>query len=163
MVCSSLLPYGKASAIIISATLFSIMHANIEQLLYTFVAGIFLALIYVESKNIVYPMLLHFLNNGKSVLLNIILQNTSSVEYSRASLIIDMAILLLCAISLIIVLLKILKNSKENSEKTKENQHENVQMLTKCEKASGFLSIGMICYFVYSFATVIKLIFDSLV
>ena len=41
-VCGALTVYGKTTAVLISAVLFALMHANIEQLLYTFVAGLFL-------------------------------------------------------------------------------------------------------------------------
>lgn len=162
-VCDALLPYGKASAILFSAIFFSLMHSNIEQLLYTFVAGVFLAWLYVEGKSILLPMLLHFLNNGKSVLLNVISQNASTGTYTNVSFVIDMIVLLLTALALVIVLLKLLKMSAQGKKEPSEEVDNEITMLTKAQKASGFLSIGMILYVAYCLGTVALYIYKSLV
>ncbi len=66
-ILSNLLPYGKTTAIIGSAVLFSMMHGNPVQFLYTFAAGIVLGYLYVESGSIWPSTFLHLFNNFFSV------------------------------------------------------------------------------------------------
>ncbi len=66
-ILSALKPYGKAPAIIISAVLFGLMHQNIEQLIYTTVAGIVLAWVVYETGAIWCSVLIHFYNNFTGV------------------------------------------------------------------------------------------------
>jgi membrane protease YdiL (CAAX protease family) len=56
-------------AILISALFFGLMHANIEQTLYTFAGGIILALLTIKTRSIYPAMIIHFVNNGVNVLL----------------------------------------------------------------------------------------------
>ncbi len=67
-ILSGCLPFGRSSAIFISAFLFSMMHQNFAQMFYTFVAGIVLGLVYVRTESLWNCILLHFLNNSVSVL-----------------------------------------------------------------------------------------------
>ena len=62
-ILSNCLPFGKGKAILISALLFSLMHRNPAQILYTFVAGILLGIIYVKTKSIWNCVILHTVNN----------------------------------------------------------------------------------------------------
>ncbi len=56
---NAFLPYGKNFAIIISALLFSLMHANPHQMLYAFCAGILFAVFACESRSLWLPILAH--------------------------------------------------------------------------------------------------------
>ena len=62
-VLSNLLPYGKTGAIVFSALLFSLMHGNFAQFLYTFVAGLVLGIVYIETGSIWTPTFIHLFNN----------------------------------------------------------------------------------------------------
>lgn len=62
-ILSNLLPFGKGKAIFISALLFSLMHGNAFQIFYTFVAGLFLGLVYEKTKSIWNCVLIHIANN----------------------------------------------------------------------------------------------------
>ena len=66
-ILSNLRPFGRSNAILISAFLFSMMHQNAEQLLYTFAAGIVLGLIYEMTESIWCVTVLHVINNFVSV------------------------------------------------------------------------------------------------
>jgi hypothetical protein len=59
-------------AVIGSAVLFGLMHQNVGQLFYATVAGVVLAILYLETKSIWAPILLHLYNNLSSVVYNII-------------------------------------------------------------------------------------------
>ncbi len=62
-VFSALRPMGRRTAIFGSALLFSLMHANLSQLPYAFVAGVLLAALYELTGSLLFPMLFHFANN----------------------------------------------------------------------------------------------------
>ena len=57
------LPAGKTAAVIASALLFTLFHLNPEQTVYQFLLGVILALVALKTGNILYCMILHFLNN----------------------------------------------------------------------------------------------------
>ena len=57
------LKYGKVAAVIASSVLFSLMHLSPSQTFAQFAFGIILALVYLGTKNLVYPIILHFVNN----------------------------------------------------------------------------------------------------
>ena len=56
--------YKPLYAILIGGALFMLMHGSLQQTLYQFILGVVLCLVYYLTKNIFYPMLLHFLNNA---------------------------------------------------------------------------------------------------
>jgi membrane protease YdiL (CAAX protease family) len=161
--CDALAPYRKGTAVLFSALFFSLMHSNIEQLLYTFVAGIFLSLLYVNGKSILLPILLHFLNNGRSALLTILRERAQGPVYTKVSFIMDISVLFLSAAALIYWLLKILKSGKLSKKTEEEIDIQEVIPLTKKEKARGFLSFGMIIYVAYCLLTAGIYIYKSLV
>ncbi len=68
LVLSNLLPYGRTTAVIISAGLFGLMHQNVEQIFYATAAGLVIGWVYVCTKSIWPCILLHFCNNFRSVL-----------------------------------------------------------------------------------------------
>lgn len=74
------LPFGRSKAILISAFLFAMMHQNAEQLLYTFVAGVVLGLIYTRTGNIWCGTVVHLINNFISVLETVIYDGTGGSE-----------------------------------------------------------------------------------
>ncbi len=66
-ILTNLLPYGRFNAILISSLLFALMHQNIGQMLYTFVAGILLGMVYERTESIWACTILHIINNFASV------------------------------------------------------------------------------------------------
>ena len=67
LILSHLMPYGKTVAVIGSAVLFGLMHGTGEQILYTTVAGIVLALVTIESGSVWGGVIIHMFNNLLSV------------------------------------------------------------------------------------------------
>lgn len=60
---NELRPYGRTQAILISAALFALMHQNIEQIFYTFVIGIVMAIMYEATGSIWCSVFFHMINN----------------------------------------------------------------------------------------------------
>lgn len=79
-ILSNLLPYGKTTAIVASAFLFSMMHANFAQFLYTFAAGIVLGIVYVETGSIWTSTFIHLFNNFYSLIQQIIYQRFGETQ-----------------------------------------------------------------------------------
>ncbi len=60
---NALRPLGKAYAVLISAVMFSLMHADVEQIFFTFAAGLILGYVAAEY-SIWASLILHIINNG---------------------------------------------------------------------------------------------------
>ncbi len=156
-VCKSLRTYGDKSAILISAVLFSLMHANAEQAIYTFVAGLLLAWIYVKTENIAFPIALHFINNGISAFSDIIDAQVSESAADVFSTACETFVLLLAVISVICLAFLLKKNGGFLSRlemKPDENGNEVIPLSTS-EKLSGFFTGAMIIFILYSLLTMI--------
>lgn len=55
--------YGNKVYILFSAFIFGLVHLNFFQSLYAFLIGLILALVYIYTGKIIYPIILHFLMN----------------------------------------------------------------------------------------------------
>lgn len=163
-VCKNLTVYGKGTAVVASAVLFALMHTNIEQLLYTFVAGLLFGWLYVESRSIVFPILLHFLNNLIPAVGDIINQNAKPSIYNAYSIYTDIAIWVITFISLVGYLIYIFKKGRIINKlilKPDENGGE-VAPLSAGERATGFFSPVMILFVLYSFIVMAYYIYLSI-
>lgn len=60
-------PYGEVLAVLFSGITFGMFHGNFYQFFYAAAIGIVLAFIYIRTKNILYPILLHCAFNMVSV------------------------------------------------------------------------------------------------
>lgn len=100
-ILSNCRPFGRTNAILISAVLFALMHQNAEQLLYTFVAGIVLGLVYEYTGSIWNCTVLHLFNNLISVVQTTVLSKYGESEYAAVVLTaIEVVIYLAGAISI---------------------------------------------------------------
>jgi membrane protease YdiL (CAAX protease family) len=61
-------PYGEFLAVLFSALTFGMFHGNFYQLFYAFAIGFILGFIYIRTKNIIYPIILHIAFNSLSVI-----------------------------------------------------------------------------------------------
>ncbi|MEG1002986.1 MAG: type II CAAX endopeptidase family protein [Clostridium sp.] len=69
--------YNIKIALIAQAFIFGILHSNTEQKIYTFILGISFGIIYIYTKSLLAPIIMHSLNNmmvylcqGKDILMN---------------------------------------------------------------------------------------------
>ena len=164
-ICKSLTVYGKGTAIAVSAVLFALMHANVEQLIYAFVAGALLAWIYVETKSIVFPILVHFLNNAIPALGDILKAIYGQDVYNTYVTVTDLSLILLSAISVVGIVIYVKKKGRLIDKLViKPDENGNfVAPLTLQERASGFFSGGIIVFVVYSLIVMTGLVILSVV
>lgn len=71
------------AAVLLSALLFGLLHQNATQLFYAFAIGLVLALLFLASDSIWPGILVHFLNNGLSVVENLVEQKHGSALADR--------------------------------------------------------------------------------
>src|SRR5262249_53237742 len=60
--------YGVGLGVLFSSMFFGLMHVEPRQVAYATVIGMFLHFVYLTTRSLLMPMLLHFLNNSLSVL-----------------------------------------------------------------------------------------------
>lgn len=121
MVFNGLKDYGIKKAVVGSALLFALMHTSPLQTVYPLIFGVLLALVYLITKNILAPIILHFINNFMVVTIQFI-----SNFYTGSSQTLDIvyiiligvftAILASVAIFYILKLLKSVNKNKNNME-----------------------------------------------
>lgn len=151
-ICRTLGVYGKKTAVVLSAVLFALMHSNIEQLLYAFVAGLALAWIYVETKKIIYPMILHFINNAVSVMDDVILAKCSAEIYEVYSVCVYILILVFVIISIVGFVYTWRREGTvfDKTQMKLDENGEDVLPLSISEKISGFFTTRMTLFTIYS-------------
>lgn len=86
LILGSLKKYGEAFSIIASSVIFGLIHGNFEQIPFAFLVGIILGFITVKSGSIWPACLIHFINNGASVIIDYALkglsQNSVNIFYN---------------------------------------------------------------------------------
>ena len=68
--------FSDVKAVLLSGTMFSLMHGNLQQLVYTFILGCVMGWIVVRTGSLISSILVHFINNFLVVTLSFI-QNTT--------------------------------------------------------------------------------------
>lgn len=83
---NSLKEKGDIFAIIFSSIMFAIFHFSLSQLLYPICFGLILSIVYLRTKNIFFPMLLHFVNNALTISIQYFSHTTSQFSHSFLNL-----------------------------------------------------------------------------
>ena len=96
-VLGSLKKFGEDIAVLISAVMFSLMHANILQIPFAFIVGLILGFAAIKTGSIWTGIAIHFINNFMSVLLSDLLTFGGSDIIKNATTTIYFAISLLLA------------------------------------------------------------------
>lgn len=115
---SNLRPYGRTQAVLISSLLFALMHQNIDQLFYTFVAGIAMALMYELTGSIWCSVIYHLINNELAALFEIMAYGKVGEDTYVAMLVWDVII---CALGLAATILLILHYRKKATDRGEKN------------------------------------------
>ena len=62
-ILGAMLPYGKSGAVLFSALVFALFHANLMQIPFAFLCGIIFGYFTVKTGSLTFAVLMHFLNN----------------------------------------------------------------------------------------------------
>ena len=104
---TNLRPFGRVNAVMISSLLFALMHQNAGQILYAFVAGIFLGVIYEKTQSIWFTTILHVFNNFISVFESMIANKVQTMfESDLYQLLFEAILLALGVLSLVVLIMK---------------------------------------------------------
>ncbi len=173
VIYTNLRPYGKVFAVLTSSVMFGLMHQNVEQLLYTTLAGVCLAMIYEATGSIWGSVFLHMFNN-----LYAVLQTAVVYRYDEATAMViiylaQAVLISLGAISIIILLCVKRREDRKASEKSAiqpevgffgKNRHmEDTEHSEPVPMKIAFKTLvrapGMICYLILAILSTISLVF----
>ena len=74
--------YSDGLAVLVSGVMFGIMHGNFAQIPFALVVGLVLGFIAVKTNSLLPGIIIHFLNNGLSVTLTLLVTNTELSDNS---------------------------------------------------------------------------------
>lgn len=149
--------YGARVSIILSATLFGLMHGNLNQFFYAFLLGGFFAYIYMKTGKVTYTILLHVLLNLIGSVFSLLIAESANAivqqTFTGFDIIVIMLYFLIILLTLIygLVGLSNYRNAKLTKIKTKIE-------LTNPMK-TVFLNYGMICYIGFTLLITIYITF----
>ncbi len=147
--------FGRAKAIFISALLFSLMHQNPAQMLYTFILGLVLGYMFFESGSIWGGIILHFVNNFTQVIMNAV---SYTQHEARANFIIAAMELVIVLVGVAAAIYYYFRHGKKNLNDPEwlfytENE------LSRGMAVKGFFRPTMIVFVVLSAVSMIALVF----
>ena len=153
VICHSLFPYGPKTAVVVSAVLFGLMHTSFHKIGFTFVAGIFLGWLYVASKNIIVPMVFHFIHNLASCISTIIGYKQGYEAYQSFN--VGYATILFY-VGIVAFIYLCIRRKKEQEELVMISDEEEVEAkpLRIGERISGFFTPVMILFIL---ATIVQM------
>lgn len=94
-------PYGKTIAVVGSAFVFGIMHGNLLQIPFAFLGGLFFGYLVAETGSILPAVILHFMNNGMSVVQEFLLADLPENVSDHLMYIFFIAVIIVGCISLL--------------------------------------------------------------
>lgn len=158
VIVNTLKTKGNLFAIFMSAVMFSLFHFSLSQLIYPFCFGLILAIVYLKTKNILLPILLHFTNNALSVTMQYF-SSSSGVFTHSISVLIYAVITLIIWVAIIYHLFKdfICANKKQlSAEETNvqsnietsieiNNQNKEISSSNHEDKTNNLIYWGCIC------------------
>ncbi len=119
--------YGVKFAIIASSLLFAVVHLNISQAIFAFLMGIILSIVTLKTGNTLASSIIHFLNNGYAILMEIFEEN--ALVLSLVNIVYVLAII----IGVILIILNIIKSKGKISilkgiTKEKDKKEESISL-----------------------------------
>ena len=134
VVMGVLRPYSEGLAILVSSATFALMHGNFVQLPFTFCCGLVFAYIDIKADSLLPSIIVHFFNNGLSVLADILVTyNIASEEVVNMSYGIVFAVLAVLAF----IFLKGIINKKENHYFDLKNGNDVIPFKTKVKTTAS--------------------------
>ena len=106
----SLRKYGNSFAIIVSAVMFGAMHGNIIQIPFAFILGLIFAYIDCKANSIIPSIIIHFINNLYSVIMDIL--QSQNIVTTRSFYIIYYSIFTAMLVFGVLAFLYIMKKDK---------------------------------------------------
>jgi membrane protease YdiL (CAAX protease family) len=109
LILRGLTEFGKVKAVLISAFMFMIFHLSAMQTIHQFAMGIVLAIVMLKTGNLLYPIIIHFVNNFFVITYTYISQTSSMPLHYTAASIIFSVLLMVVGFVLTVALTKTFK------------------------------------------------------
>ena len=136
--------YGAKISIILSATLFGLMHGNLNQFFYAFLLGGFFSYTYIKTGKIIYPILLHIcLNLMGSVLSLFVLESANAITQGIYTSF-DIGLILIYVLILLLVMIFGLYGLTQYKKAKLTKIRTKIELTNPIRTA--FLNYGIICY-----------------
>ena len=164
MVLGNLLPYGRTTAILASALLFGLMHQNAEQFFYATAAGLVIGWVYVSTRSIWPCVLLHLVNNFRSVWQTAITQRLPSATANVVLYVGEALVLILGLVSGILLFLRerdhraaMLQSGAFEVDLPADAEYAERALSAK-QRVRGFFTVPMIVFCVICVLTMLSLV-----
>ena len=144
VILTTLLPFGKTTAVVASAVLFGVMHQNAGQLLYATVAGMVLGYVFVKTQSFWCCVLAHVCNNFLSILTVAIGERVAEPRATGMLFCISLAVLVLGIVAAVYLALQV-----GNKQDLAENDE---SILPLARRIKLFFSWPMILFFAFCVA-----------
>ncbi len=139
IIMGTLRKYGDVFAIITSSVMFGIMHGNIVQIPFAFILGLVFAYIDCKTNSIIPSIIIHFINNFYSVMMDI-LRNSGDLNDRKTTSFYFLIISVFCILGIISFLYLINKDKNFFKLPQKSSfQYEYAKVLTLKDKIKAFL------------------------
>ena len=118
IITTSLKQKGETFAIFMSSAMFAIFHFSPSQLIYPFCFGLILSIVYLRTRNIIFPILLHFINNALTVSIQYF-SNSSSGTFTHSTSTLVYAIITFAV--WIYIIYRLFMDFKQHSQQSTQN------------------------------------------
>ncbi len=156
VIMSNLRKYGDAFAVLATSLLFGLMHGNFVQIPFAFVTGLVLGFATVYTNSMLPAMIIHFLNNGFSVIADVLYSNADSWGINTSYLDIGYNITIGVFVLLAVIALIIITKKDRNFLKLKK--YEGVLEAKTITRTFLFHPVMIFIYIVYIAESVILLV-----
>lgn len=106
MLLQSLRRFGDGFAIVASALFFGLYHGNFAQTVFAIPAGLIMGWVAVKTNSLLPSILIHFLNNGISIALQLVQRFQGDTAANEANTVVTLALIALGALSLVYLTLR---------------------------------------------------------
>lgn len=136
--------YGAKISIILSATLFGLMHGNLNQFFYAFLLGGFFAYVYIKTGKIIYPIILHISLNLMGSVLSLFVIESADAITQGAYTSFDIGFILIYVLILILVMIFGLYGLTQYKKAKLTKIRTKIELTNPIRTA--FINYGMVCY-----------------
>ncbi len=143
VILQSLRRFGDGFAVLVSAILFGLYHGNFIQMVFAFFCGLAMGYVVVRTDSLLPSILIHFINNGISVMTDLITRYRGAHTAGNVSNVITVVVSLL-GIAAIAIL------TSEHKLFGKKGKHRSVLPLSS-RLGAAFGNFGGVIFMVYAF------------
>ena len=117
---------GKIFAIVLSSIMFAIFHFSPVQLIYPICWGILLSVVYLRTKNILFPIIMHFINNAFSLSIQYFVTTSSSFTPSTFMMVYTIVTFAIWILAMAYLFKDFIRHNKTNAKPDLNNDNNNV-------------------------------------